>query len=463
MKHYHGRHVWVRSVGVHKGLLDPFAVIVMDEIGIDISKHHPGSFDELEDTSFDLVISLSPEAQHHAVEMTRTMACEVAFWNTLDPSMIEGSRDIRLEAYRHGARSVVAPDPVEFSVAGDAGFGTFSATVTIGPLNDGSPGVAKAKEKLECATPAIDPEEPQGKRTVPVNLDDECEVPALTQSLILASASPRRRDLLAQIGITPDAIDPADLDETPLRDELPVGHALRLAEEKARLVAARHPGAFVLAADTVVACGAADPAQGRGGIPGGILPAAALRPPSSGAGRDLPDRARRAAGRPAGDHHRDFQMPGPAGNRGLSGRRRMAGQGRRLMPSRAGPRCSSARSAGPIPMWSVSVFSRPILCSADWVMTAVDTILVSSAPGETRFALMADGRPVAFLVDRGGAAAGDILCGAGADRQPARSMPLSSPSATPRRGFSPVPTGPGRATLCWSRWSRRPMAARARC
>jgi protein-tyrosine phosphatase len=100
MKHYHGRHVWVRSVGVHKGLLDPFAVTAMDEIGIDISHHLATSFDELEDTSFDLVISLSPEAQHHAVEMTRTMACDVLFWNTLDPSLIEGNRDTRLAVYR---------------------------------------------------------------------------------------------------------------------------------------------------------------------------------------------------------------------------------------------------------------------------------------------------------------------------------------------------------------------------
>ena len=73
--------------------------------------------------------------------------------------------------------------------------------------------------------------------------------------LILASASPRRLDLLAQIGIVPDAVDPAELDETPLPRELPGPHALRLAEAKARAVAARHPGAFVLAADTVVACG----------------------------------------------------------------------------------------------------------------------------------------------------------------------------------------------------------------
>ena len=76
-----------------------------------------------------------------------------------------------------------------------------------------------------------------------------------THRLILASASPRRLDLLAQIGVTPDAVDPADIDETPLKGELPSPHAARLARAKAETVAARHPGAYVLAADTVVACG----------------------------------------------------------------------------------------------------------------------------------------------------------------------------------------------------------------
>lgn len=79
--------------------------------------------------------------------------------------------------------------------------------------------------------------------------------PGPSARLVLASASPRRLDLLAQIGIVPDAVDPAALDESPLPRELPLDHAKRLAEEKAVAVAARHPGCFVLAADTVVACG----------------------------------------------------------------------------------------------------------------------------------------------------------------------------------------------------------------
>lgn len=100
MKHLYGHLVYVDSVGVRAGEIDRFAVAVMDEIGIDLSRHRGKSFDDLEDESFDLVITLSPEAQHHAVEMTRTMACEVEFWNTLDPSIVEGSREVRLDAYR---------------------------------------------------------------------------------------------------------------------------------------------------------------------------------------------------------------------------------------------------------------------------------------------------------------------------------------------------------------------------
>ena len=73
--------------------------------------------------------------------------------------------------------------------------------------------------------------------------------------LVLASASPRRLELLRQVGLVPDRIDPADIDENPHAGELPPAHAMRLAAEKARVVIPRHPGAYVLAADTVVACG----------------------------------------------------------------------------------------------------------------------------------------------------------------------------------------------------------------
>ena len=100
LKHLLGHRIYVDSVGVRTREIDPFVIEVMDEIGIDLSRHRAKSFDDLEDTSFDLIISLSPEAQHQAVELTRTMACDVEFWNTFDPTLVEGSRETRLQAYR---------------------------------------------------------------------------------------------------------------------------------------------------------------------------------------------------------------------------------------------------------------------------------------------------------------------------------------------------------------------------
>ncbi len=100
LKHFLGHRVYVDSCGVRATEVDGFAIAVMEEIGIDISKHRAKSFDDLEDTSFDLILSLSPEAQHSAVELTRTMACDVEFWNTFDPTIVEGSRETKLEAYR---------------------------------------------------------------------------------------------------------------------------------------------------------------------------------------------------------------------------------------------------------------------------------------------------------------------------------------------------------------------------
>jgi protein-tyrosine-phosphatase len=95
-----GRRIYVQSCGVRLHELDPFAVAVMDEIGIEIGKHRPKTFDDLEDGFFDLVISLSPEAQHRAVELTRTMDVEIEFWHMPDPSVVEASREVTLEAYR---------------------------------------------------------------------------------------------------------------------------------------------------------------------------------------------------------------------------------------------------------------------------------------------------------------------------------------------------------------------------
>lgn len=100
MKHLTGRKVYVDSCGVRHGELDPFAVEVLKEIGIDLSHHTPKSFEEMEDDFFDVIVSLSPEAQHRAIELTRTMACDIEYWPTLDATIIEGSREARLAAYR---------------------------------------------------------------------------------------------------------------------------------------------------------------------------------------------------------------------------------------------------------------------------------------------------------------------------------------------------------------------------
>ena len=72
----------------------------MEEIGLGIGRHQPRRFEDLEDGSFDLVITLSPEAQHKAVELTRTAATRVEYWATMDPTAVEGSREQRLSAYR---------------------------------------------------------------------------------------------------------------------------------------------------------------------------------------------------------------------------------------------------------------------------------------------------------------------------------------------------------------------------
>ncbi|MET0183240.1 MAG: low molecular weight phosphatase family protein [Caulobacterales bacterium] len=101
MQRRFGRRIWVDSVGVRAaGEIDPFAAEVMDELGVDLTKHRPKGFDDLEDTSFDLIITLTPEAHHQALEFTRTMACAVEYWPTFDPTVIQGSRAQRLEEYR---------------------------------------------------------------------------------------------------------------------------------------------------------------------------------------------------------------------------------------------------------------------------------------------------------------------------------------------------------------------------
>ena len=103
-RHYFGKSIYVQSAGVRKGDLDPFMVAALDEIGIDASKQKPRTLAELEEwegLNFDLIVSLSPEAHHAALELTRTVAADVEYWPTPDATIAQGTREQRLDAYRN--------------------------------------------------------------------------------------------------------------------------------------------------------------------------------------------------------------------------------------------------------------------------------------------------------------------------------------------------------------------------
>ena len=121
LKSLHGRRIYVDSVGARAGEPDPFVHVVMREIGLDVARHRPKAFEELDDIAYDLVISLSPEAQHKAVELTRSMAVEIEFWNTFDPTAVWGTRDQRLSAYRDVRDGLLQRIRRRFSPAEPAG------------------------------------------------------------------------------------------------------------------------------------------------------------------------------------------------------------------------------------------------------------------------------------------------------------------------------------------------------
>jgi protein-tyrosine-phosphatase len=115
--------LYVRSAGVRKGELDPFAVAVMAELGQDISGHKPMTFEELDDwegLNFDLIVTLSPEAHHKALELTRTLAAEVEYWPTVDPTDSQGNREQKLGAYRDVCDGLLLRIRRRFSKAGAA-------------------------------------------------------------------------------------------------------------------------------------------------------------------------------------------------------------------------------------------------------------------------------------------------------------------------------------------------------
>ena len=107
MHHHFGHKVYVASAGIAAGDPDPFVGMIMDEIGIDLKKHRPHSFEDLEDSAFDLLITLSPEAKAKADDMSCTMAIETENWAIVDPSQTQGSREQILDSYRQVRDDIV--------------------------------------------------------------------------------------------------------------------------------------------------------------------------------------------------------------------------------------------------------------------------------------------------------------------------------------------------------------------
>jgi protein-tyrosine-phosphatase len=121
LRHLAGRQIYVESAGVRAGEPDPFAVAVMDEIGIDISGHVPQAIDDLHDLGFDRIITLAPEAQHKALEIAQGYAIDVVYWPTPDPTLINGSRETILDAYREVRDRLFERIKAEFPIQGAGG------------------------------------------------------------------------------------------------------------------------------------------------------------------------------------------------------------------------------------------------------------------------------------------------------------------------------------------------------
>jgi len=107
-KRLYGQTAYLDSVGVRASELDSFAVAVLDEIGIDLHTHRGKSFDDVDPSSFDLIVTLSPEAHHRALEFTRSASTDVEYWPIPDPSAVEGSREVRLDAFRRTRDMILA-------------------------------------------------------------------------------------------------------------------------------------------------------------------------------------------------------------------------------------------------------------------------------------------------------------------------------------------------------------------
>jgi protein-tyrosine-phosphatase len=120
LQHLAGPRVRVLSAGVRHGHADPFVMAVMDEIGIDVTAHQPKVFRDLGRETFSTIVTLSPEAQHHAVELTRIMKADVEYWPTFDPSMLpaEAGRTAILAAYRKLRDDLLEKIKQRFAISG---------------------------------------------------------------------------------------------------------------------------------------------------------------------------------------------------------------------------------------------------------------------------------------------------------------------------------------------------------
>ncbi|MFO1159041.1 MAG: low molecular weight phosphatase family protein [Reyranellaceae bacterium] len=113
-KRLYGQSSYIDSAGVRASDVDGFAVQALDEIGIDVHHHHAKTFGDVDPSSFDVIVTLSPEAHHQALEFTRGTAAEVEYWPVPDPSIVEGSREMRLDAYRRLRDMILARLKVRF-------------------------------------------------------------------------------------------------------------------------------------------------------------------------------------------------------------------------------------------------------------------------------------------------------------------------------------------------------------
>ncbi len=113
-KRLYGHLSYIDSVGVRATDVDSFVAAALDEIGIDVHRHQGKTFEDVDPSSFDLIVTLSPEAHHQALEVTRGTASEVEYWPVTDPSAVEGTREMRLSAYRLMRDQILARLKVRF-------------------------------------------------------------------------------------------------------------------------------------------------------------------------------------------------------------------------------------------------------------------------------------------------------------------------------------------------------------